>query len=221
MMCRSLVVDHLRDNFLGQKVVVAHLYFDYRIQDYQSTENMVASLLKQLAIPLRKLPMAMLELHQRLQSQQRRPKQQELEQALLLTCREYDRVFVVIDALDECDVRGHRKYFLKALHNLQTESCTSIFITSRSYPEDIKKALENAPQISIGAEDYDLQRYIAREIDNSDNVDVIDDSFRNEIITRVSHGAQKMYVDCSCFSTVPSISSSVPISITYSMQERS
>ncbi|CAD6564823.1 MAG: hypothetical protein ASARMPREDX12_004447 [Alectoria sarmentosa] len=190
----SLVVDHLRDNFLGQKVVVAHLYFDYRIQDYQSTENMVASLLKQLAIPLRKLPIAMLELHQRLQSQQRRPKQQELEQALLLTCREFDRVFVIIDALDECDVRGHRRSFLKALDNIRTESCTSIFITSRSYPEDIKKALENAPQISIGAEDYDLQRYIAREIDNSDNVDVIDENFRNEIITRVCHGAQKMFL---------------------------
>lgn len=182
---------------------------------------MIANLLKQLAIPLRKLPMAMLELHQRLKSQQRRPKQQELEQALLLTCRNYDRVFVVIDALDECDVRGHRKSFLKALDNLRTESCTSIFVTSRSYPEDIKKALENAPQISIGAEDYDLQRYIAREIDNSDNADVIDESFRNEIITRVSHGAQKMYVDYSCLFTVPSVSSSVLISMTYSIQGRS
>ena len=32
---RSLVVDRLRDDFLNQNVIVAHLYFDYRNQDYQ------------------------------------------------------------------------------------------------------------------------------------------------------------------------------------------
>lgn len=190
----SLVVDRLRDAFSDPNVVVAHLYFDYRNQDYQSTENMLASLLKQLAIPLRELPKAIFELYQKLKGQQRRPQQQELEQALLLVCQHYDRVFVIIDALDECDAKSHRKSFLKALEILRTNSISSIFITSRSYPDDIKKSLESAPQIIVGANDDDLQRYIEREIENSDNADVINEEFRKEIVMTVSQAAQKMFL---------------------------
>ena len=192
---RSLVVDRLRDAFSTQNVAVAHLYFDYRVQDYQSSENMLASLLKQLAIPKAELPNPVLELYQRLISQQKRPKQQELEQALLSTCQVYDRVFIVIDALDECDPKSHRKAFLKALGTIRTKSSSNIFITSRSYPDDIRKTLEGAPQIIIGAHDDDLRRYIEREIDNSDNMDVIDEELRKEVIMVVSQAAQKMCVN--------------------------
>lgn len=174
--------------------MVAHLYFDYRDQDYQSTENMLASLLKQLAIPLRELPKATFELYQRLKGKQRRPQQPELEQALLLICQDYDRVFFIIDALDECDTNRHRKAFLKALETFRTNSSPSIFITSRSYPDDIKKFLESSPQIIIGADNEDLQRYIQREIGNSDNADVINEEFRKEIVKTVSQAAQKMCV---------------------------
>ncbi len=199
---RSLVVDRLRDNFSDQNVVVAHLYFDYRNQEYQSTANMLASLLKQLAIPKAELPKPILELHQRLNSQEKRPQQQEIEDALLLTCQDYDRVFIIIDALDECDVRTHRKHFLKSLETLRTKSSSRIFITSRPYPDDIKKSLESAPQIIISADDEDLQRYISRELDNSDNLEVIDEELREKIIMVVSQAAQKMCVKhCSicCF----------------------
>ena len=147
---------------------------------------MLASLLKQLAIPKAELPKPILKLHQRLYSQEKRPQQQEIEDALLLTCHDFDRVFIIIDALDECNARRHRKPFLKALETLRTKSCSRIFITSRTYPEDIKRSLESAPQIIISADDEDLQRYVSRELDNSDNLDVIYEELRKKIIMVVS-----------------------------------
>ena len=155
---------------------------------------MLASLLKQLAIPLPKLPKPVLELHKRLSNLEKRPQQLDLEQAIFSTCEEYDRVFIIIDALDECDAKNHRKDFLKALNTLHAHSNFSIFITSRSYPEDIKKNLKSAPQIIIGAHDDDLERYISREIESSDSIDEIDEDFKTEIITSISQAAQKMYV---------------------------
>lgn len=96
-MSRSLVVDRLRDALPTQNVVVAHLYFDYRIQGYQSIENMLASLLlKQLAVPLPKLPEPVLELYKKLSNLEKRPQQLHLEQAIVSTCQKYDRVFVII-----------------------------------------------------------------------------------------------------------------------------
>ena len=193
-MSRSLVVDRLRDALSIQNIVVAHLYFDYRIQSYQSAENMLASLLKQLVIPLPKFPEPVLELHRRLSNLEKRPQQMDLEQAIVSTCEKYDRVFVIIDALDECDAKNHRKDFLKALKTLRTHSNFSIFVTSRPYPKDIKEDLKGAPQIIVGAHDDDLQRYISGEIESSDNIDEIDADFKTEIITRVSEAAQNMCV---------------------------
>lgn len=92
----------------------------------------------------------------------------------------------LLDALDECDAKNHRKDFLNALKTLRTHSNFSI--------EDIKKDLKGAPQIIIGAHDDDLERYISREIESSDNIDEIDEDFKIEIITRVSQAAQKMCV---------------------------
>lgn len=89
-------------------------------------------------------------------------------------------MFVIIDALDECDARIHGRAFLKAWESLRKKSSSSIFITSLSYPDDVKKTLESAPHIIIGADDDDLQRYISREIDHGDNFDVIDEEFREE-----------------------------------------
>ena len=155
---------------------------------------MLASLLKQLAIPLPKLPEPVLELYKKLSNLEKRPQQLHLEQAIVSTCEKYDRVFIIIDALDECDAKNHRKDFLNALKTLRTHSNFSIFVTSRLYPEDIKKDLKGAPQIIIGAHDDDLERYISREIERSDNIDEIDEDFKTEIITRVSQAAQSMCV---------------------------
>ena len=193
-MSRSLVVDRLRDALPIQNVVIAHLYFDYRIQSYQSTENMLASLLKQLVIPLPKLPEPVLELHRRLSNLEKRPQQMDLEQAIFSTCEKYVRVYIIIDALDECDAKNHRKDFWKALETLRTHSNFSIFLTSRPFPEDIKENLKGAPQIIIGAHDDDLERYISGEIESNDNIEEIDADFRTEIITRVSQAAQNMCV---------------------------
>ncbi|KAF6225180.1 hypothetical protein HO133_010377 [Letharia lupina] len=96
--------------------------------------------------------------------------------------------------MDECDTNSHEKASLKALETLRIKSSSSIFVTSRSYPDDIKKTFGSAPQIIIGADDDNLQIYISREIDGSDNFDVIEREFRKEIIVIVSQAAQKMFL---------------------------
>ncbi len=189
------MVDRLRDTFLGQNVAIAHLYFDYRDQEHQSTDIMTAGLLKQLAMAKATLPRSVLDLYQRLKDQQRKPQQQDLEQALLNTCRDFDRVFIIIDALDECDENKHRKSFLELLKSLRDNSSTNLFVTSRPHPEDVKKVLEGSSKIIIKADDSDLRKYISREIHCSEAVDDIDEDFKTKIIEKVVHGARQMYAD--------------------------
>ena len=152
---------------------------------------MLASLLKQLALTKAVLPSPVLDLHQRMTRQQRQPKQQDLEDALLRTCSEFDRVFFVIDALDECTKR-QRNAVLRVLTNISQCSSVSMLITSRPHAEDISKAFRGAHKIVIEAMPSDIKKYVDNKIEDSDALDTVDNGFRDLIVERVSQASHQM-----------------------------
>ena len=156
---------------------------------------MVASLLRQVISQKSVLPTLLVELYTKLGEQKRKPPIQDLERILLHICQDFDQVFFAIDALDECDEATRRKYFLPFLAALQKIPRVRLFVTSRPYPEDIRKALDPAPQIHVQASDADLRMYLRRRIEDSGNADIIDEEFKQHLIDTVTKGAQKMYVN--------------------------
>ncbi|KAL9612899.1 MAG: hypothetical protein Q9167_002532 [Letrouitia subvulpina] len=190
----SLVIDHLSHQFEHENVAIAYLYFDYREQEVLSVERVLASLLKQVAAAKPNIPQSVLDFYKKINIQQRQAQQQELEQALLLTFQEYERVFIVIDALDECDQTTHRRNLISCLRSLQISPVVSIFITSRSHIEETNNFFEKASKIIIEANETDLEKYILWEIEQSDNVDIIDNEFRGEIVQKIGKAAQNMFL---------------------------
>ena len=185
----------MRDDHVGQNIAIAFVYFDYRDQENQSLENVVASLLRQIASQKSVLPVSLADLHTKLREQNRKPQTQDLELTLLHTCCEFDQVFILIDALDECDEAIRREYFLPFLATLQQTPRIMLFITSRPYPEDIRTALNPAPQITVQASDEDLRKFVRRKIEDSGNARIIDEEFKQHLIETVAKGAQKMYAN--------------------------
>lgn len=196
------MIDHLRHHFAREEeesVALAYVYCNYREHEDQSAEKIVGSLLKQLAIGYINfpgfiaIPDPVNQLYERCSVQKRQPHREDFEQALLLTCQNYDRTFIVIDALDECDP-NHKRALLQVLSQLRTttEASVSIFTTSRSYPDHVMKHFKGATKMSVGAHPTDLEKYVLQEIGNSDNADMIEDDFRDEIVEKVSAGAQNM-----------------------------
>lgn len=156
---------------------------------------MVASLLRQVASQKSGLPTSLVELYTKLREQNRKPQIEDLELTLLNVCQDFDQVFILIDALDECDEAMRRKHFLPFLAILQQTPRVRLFVTSRPYPKDIREALDPVPQISVQASDADLRKYLRRRIEDSGNADIIDEDFRQHLIETVSKGAQKMYAN--------------------------
>ncbi|KAL8949723.1 MAG: hypothetical protein Q9222_004199 [Ikaeria aurantiellina] len=187
----SLVIDNLRQKSQIDGTVVAHVYFDYRDEESHSVDQITASILKQLVSAHRFIPSAVSTMYNRHAKQQRASQQQDLMPALLATCRGPTRVFVVIDALDECAVK-HRREFLKLLDGLR--ECVNIFITSRPHLDDLAKTLGPLIQIEVKAHDSDLQKYIQQEIESSEARDEIDSTFMEEIIGKVVSRAQSMFL---------------------------
>ena len=194
MISSSLVIDHLMEYSIGRDCVVAYAYFDYRDQDFQSSGNVTASILNQVAATGFSLPTEVVELHEKCKLKKKKtpPTAAEIERMLVACCQDFDRVFIVIDALDECDEIRHRRDFIRALETLAKKREVRLFITSRSYPEDIKRAFESASKITVKANGSDLKMFIAHEIDNSDVSDLIDEEFKANIVRRILGGAQDM-----------------------------
>ena len=191
----SLVIDRLRDEYVGQKVAISFVYFDYQDQRNQSPENVIASLLRQIASQNPVLPNPLLKLYMKFGEQDRRPQIQDLELTLLDVCQDFDQVFITIDALDECDERTSRKRFLLFLAELQQTPSIRLFVTSRPYPEDIQKAFGQAPQIVVEASVADLRKYLRRRIEESDTAGIVDEDFKQHLVETIAKGAQKMYAD--------------------------
>ena len=197
---RSLVIDRLTNTFIDENVVVAYFYFDYYeqshiAQNYQLDDGMIAILLKQLAfkhlVLSKRLPGPVLDFHQKMTRQQRPPKHEDLQEALLLTCSEFDRVFIVIDALDECN-KSQKSAVLRALSKLCQCSPVSMFITSRPHAEDISRVFKKSHKKVIEAEPSDIEKYVHDKLDNSDGVDTFDFEFRNLIVNKISQGCHQM-----------------------------
>ena len=155
----------------------------------------MASLLRQVASQQPDFPSPLVELYEEFRKQDRKPQLQDLKLTLLNVCQTFDQVFIAVDALDECDEGTRQKHTLPFLGTLQKNPRIRLFVTSRPFPEDIRKALNLAPQITVQASDADLRKYLRRRIEDSANADIIDEDFRQYLIEKITKRARKMYAD--------------------------
>ncbi|KAG8534359.1 uncharacterized protein KY384_001203 [Bacidia gigantensis] len=189
----SLVIDRLRRN-KGLDVGLAFFYCDYRDIDNHTTANIIASLTKQLAHHLESLPICLTQLFNDCDRGQRIPDVDELEEVILEVCKSFRQVFIVIDALDECDAARYRPSLLKILALLEKRSA-KLFITSRPFADDIRKSFGQGPQISISAQQTDIRRYLQDRISNNAAAeDIMERRLQAEIFSVISEGANGMFL---------------------------
>jgi Cdc6-like AAA superfamily ATPase len=163
----SIVIDFLERNFQYEhRVGVAYLYCNFRSQNEQTVLNLLSSLLKQLGRSQETLPVSitnMYDMHRKKGGS--RPSLGEIIEALKGTVNVFKRVFVVIDALDECSTSdGTRQGLLKEVFDLQDEAEINLFVTSRP-TLDIENQFEGrSMSLEIRAKDADIRRYLDGEM---------------------------------------------------------
>jgi Cdc6-like AAA superfamily ATPase len=157
----SIVVDYLNTKFENDTCVgIAFLYCNFRRQQEQKPTDLLMSLLKQLVQGRPSVPKSVKELYERHKDKRTRPLFDEISEILYSVVSSYSRVFIIVDALDECKVSdGGRKRFLLEMFNLQVETRASLFATSRFIPE-IMKDFGGCVSLEIRASDVDVWKYL-------------------------------------------------------------
>jgi Cdc6-like AAA superfamily ATPase len=195
----SVVVENLYTWFQNdQSVGIAYIYFNFQQQDKQKTEDLLASLLKQLAQSLPSLPDSVKSLYEIHKDKGTRPFLDEISTTLRSVATMYSRVFIVVDALDECETtHGCRTGFLSEIFKLQANNEANFFATSRPL-QDIIKRFEGCVILEISANSEDVERYLDGHIPqlpllSEENLDVsketkekIKDEIKTQIIESVN-----------------------------------
>ncbi|KAI5456455.1 nucleoside phosphorylase [Mariannaea sp. PMI_226] len=157
----SIVINDLLTRFRSDTSYgIAYIYCNFRKNEEQTVENMLASLLKQLSASQLSPPRSLESLHDVHKSRQTRPTMDEISSTLQYVVESFSRVFIVVDALDECQAsNGCRARLISEISELQSKCGVNALVTSRFIPE-ITEMFEGAMSTEIRATDDDLQRYL-------------------------------------------------------------
>lgn len=195
---RSVIIDHLLNNYASEDTKFAFLYCHYKDQAAQTASNLIACLDRQIIGRPQELPQQLAALHKELQQQNRRPSFKELKRLLVALCNQYTRIYIVVDALDECEVNYRRRLLLPVFKSLPN-SITRLFVTSRPNNEDIFQTFSKASQITIAARESDLRQYITEKIEERrDLVNRLTPELKKKTTSTISARASGMY-EFHCF----------------------
>ncbi|KAL7904725.1 ankyrin repeat-containing domain protein [Trichoderma velutinum] len=128
----AILVNYLIETFRSDYTVgVAYLYYNFKRQQDQKAEHMLANLVKQLAQNSKPFPASVHQLRERHGPTKTRPFLGELSDTLAALMQPFSRVFILIDALDEGD-DSERTNFLSQVFAVQEKTGFNLFATSRA-----------------------------------------------------------------------------------------
>jgi hypothetical protein len=190
----AIVIDDLNTRFHNDPSTrIAYLYCNFRRRDEQKAEDLFASLLKQLTQSLSSLPNGVTDLYDRHKVKGTRPCDEFLE-ALQSVAAMYSRVFIVVDALDECQVSdGCRSRFLSGIFSLQAKCGINVFATSRFIPE-ITEKFNGSTSLEIRASNEDVRKYLDGHIFRLPEFVVRSSELQDEIKTEIVRLVDGMHV---------------------------
>lgn len=171
---------------------IAYIYFSYH-QNYEKADDLLLSVLKQLAQIRLPLPTCITALYEQHKDKGSRPSLEAVSSALQSMLGTYARTFIVIDALDECaDIKGCRSKFLAEILNLRTKSAVNIFATTRHNME-ITKQFEGSTFLEVFARGEDVRKYLDDHINRLPNFVREDPKLKSEVEGTIIDSVQGMY----------------------------
>ncbi|GIJ82127.1 hypothetical protein Asppvi_000630 [Aspergillus pseudoviridinutans] len=190
----SIVIDHLTRRISEDRTLgVAYVYCNFQQKDEQTVDRLLSSLLKQLSERLPTIPGEVSDLYKQHKKYRTRPSLEEISRTLHSVAIKYSRVFILVDALDECrESENCRIKFLSELFSLQARCGINIFATSRMNGE-IEKSFTSAISLEIRATDHDVEIYLDERM-RLQQLDILDDDTKKEIKRTVVDATGGMFL---------------------------
>jgi hypothetical protein len=189
---RSVVIDDLLEVSQVAERRVLYFYFDYKKQGVQTPFMVLQTLLHQLLSTYSSIPPEATKLAEDLAKCRGLPSWIDLMALFISLCNSRSSIFIVLDALDECDAAANRRPILELIEGLKS-SKVQVLITSRPYPPDVNRVLGDCPQVLVEASDKDIEDYVLGQIESDIEMkEMLDDSLKRVIVKRILEKSQGM-----------------------------
>ncbi|KAK7955119.1 hypothetical protein PG988_015813 [Apiospora saccharicola] len=191
----SMVINDIEDRSKKDtSTAIAYVYLDYRREEDQTVNNLLSCIAKQLGGSQRTLPGALRDIYEKHNAKKTRPHMKEISLALHAVAASYRRVYLVIDALDECQTsNGCRAEFLSQIFDLQSQQMIKLFVTCRNIPE-IAARFQNSTCLRISASMDDVRTYVEGNMRRMPSFVQRDSALGEEIVATISEAANGMFL---------------------------
>jgi ankyrin repeat protein len=148
----------LERTFTENNVGIAYIFCNYKDPN-QTLINLVASLLQQLVQAKSDISDDIITLYESHVKKRTRPSLAEYSQILRSEILHFSKIFIVIDALDECrESNSTRETLLTIIETLRPT--VHLLVTARPHITDVINTFQDAVTLEIRARDEDIQKYV-------------------------------------------------------------
>jgi len=195
------VIDGLCDAPLEEGIVIAMFYCDFRDQQEQTAINIMGAILKQLLVREEEEHVRKAFQKAKKEVGGRGLRLPDIVQMLKQALTTLPRVFICIDALDEC-LHKHLLELLVSLKDILEESPRArIFCTGRPQVEaDVKRYFTTGVTVPISPKTHDIKRYLEKKLEMDPEPLAMSGELRADILRIILKRISEMCVESS---TVP------------------
>ncbi len=167
---------------------LAYFYFDFGEQGVQTPAYSVGGIVRQFVIQIPIFSPPLLHFYQRFKEDEAHRSTSELVLILRDICAAFDRCYIVVDDLDECQ-KHYRKEVLQIVNDLNMGS-VQFFVTSRPHSHDIKQHFKGTAQIKVEASRADIRTHCLRMMDGNESTrELVEGSLRIDVAETISRNA--------------------------------
>ncbi|KAI0965301.1 Pfs, NACHT and ankyrin domain protein [Xylaria arbuscula] len=161
----SIVINTLGEKSASSKEGIAFLYCVYAERNDQSIEQIIGSIIQQLLRQQNAIPAKVLEKYDLHSHANTRPDLTELSECLDYIISQFSKIYIVVDAIDECDeISKTRTTLLSLLQSLDIR--VQLLFTSRPLVD----ILPDAVRFEVTAQKDDIHKYLSAQIELESNL---------------------------------------------------
>ncbi|KAF1913085.1 ankyrin repeat-containing domain protein [Ampelomyces quisqualis] len=158
----ATLIHHLSTLGSSDQIGVTYAYANYRSRSIQTLYNLVTALLRCLVQIRSSIPQSVLDTYIKLHKSRNLTLQESVD-LVIAVCKEFSMVYIVIDALDECQ-DGVARDLLRHIWRVHEQTKIRLLVTTRyitSISDMITQELGVVPQLEIRASDDDIREYFS------------------------------------------------------------
>jgi Cdc6-like AAA superfamily ATPase len=191
-MMATSTIDYLQRSILTDDVGLAYLYCNYKAQTEQTALNLLSAALRQLVHRRSGIGDPVVRLYNDHLKRSSRPTFSEIVQALHSVCHSYEKVYIIVDALDECqDSNGERSRLISELRRLQESVNMCLMCTARPNG-NITEEFRSDTSLEVRASDSDVSRFVASRMPHLPRCIQRDDEMKALVQKRIVETADGM-----------------------------